>query len=330
MKRILSFSVISLFLLTGCSHKINLAEYSPISAPKAKHMPSKEELSNKKPSVLVMDINNNRIEIAQKAKAGEVMATKINGELAASKIVNVVKRLKSTNLEDEVKKIQIMKSLGINNANYIITGKIDNATYNYQFYEAYIYKDKKGRYHRVPPKITYESCVSGNIKVYSLPDLKIKITIPVKACAYQSQDARKPSDAIKYNPSLIRKAAIEAADDAIYPLENFFAPKGYIEEIRKKDDQFIIKVTIGIEDGLKPGDDVYIYTIKDFKNNLTGKIDSEEKMIGKGIVSDNEIGRHYAWIIVDELKEGYILHIGDYVKPHKSQSFFTKLIKAVK
>jgi len=329
MKKILGFSAVSLLLLTGCSHKINLAEYYPINAPKAKHMPSKEELAGKKPNVLVMDINNNGIEIAKKAKAGEAMATKINGELANSKIVNVVKRLKSTNLEDEVKRAQIAKSLGANNAGYVITGKIDNATYTYQFHEAYTYRDRKGRYHRVPPSISYESCVSGNIKVYSLPDLQVKKTIPVDGCVHQSQDARSPSDAIKYNPSLVRKAAVEAADDATYPLENFFAPKGYIEEVRKKGDDLIIKVTIGTEDGLKPGDDVYIYTIEDVKNNLTGKVDSEEKMIGKGIVSDNEVGKHYAWIIVDEIKPGYAIHIGDYVKPHKSQSLFTKIVKAV-
>ena len=327
-KKVLLGAVSSLLVLTGCGSSINLSKYSPTNAPKAQVMPSKKELAGKKPNVIVMDVDNNNIPVAKKAEAGKAISTKINGELAASNEVNIVQRLKSTNLEDEVKRAELAKTLGTKGVNYVIGGKIDNATYTWAFHEAQRWTDKKGRVHVTPPYISYESCVSGNIKVLSLPDLKVVKTIPIEACAHDSEDARYPSQAKKYDASLVRKAAVEAADDATYPLKNFFAPKGYIQEIRRNGDDLIAQVTIGKKDGLKTGQDVNIYTVKIFTNKLTGQKEKEEVKIGEGTVS-NQIGNNYAWIIVNDLNDGETLHIGDYIKPVAKEGFFSKLIKAV-
>ena len=330
MKKILGSSlVIGAFLLTGCGTNINLAKYSPINAPKAPHMPSQEELNNKKPNVIVMDIDDNDIEVAKEAKAGKAMAAKINEDLGASNEVRIVKRLNNINLKDEVKKTEVLKSLGDNSANYIVTGKINNATYKWEFNERKIITDKKGRVHVIPPFISYEACVSGNVEVYKLPELELQTSIPVKACTHEREDARSPYEAKKKNPSLVREAAVEAADDAKYPLMNFFAPKGYITEIRKnKDGDLIAKITIGSADGLKEGDKVKIYTIEDSVNQLTNKKESHTIQIGVGKVS-NQIAPHFAWIIIEEVEPNKTLHIGDFAKVEKEESLISKALKVI-
>lgn len=331
MKKSIILSVGALFLITGCGTSINLTKYSPIQAPKASHMPSPDELQSKKPNVIVMDLDNNHIKLAEEAEAGKAMATTINGGLASSHEVNIVKRLDNTDLKDEVKLSQKLKSLGDKTANYIVTGKIDNATYNWTFHEESTWTDKKGRVHVIPPSISYKACVSGNVNVYKLPDLKVLDTIPVEACATDSEDARSPSQARKSNPGLVRNAATEAADDATYPLMNFFSPKGYITEVRKnKDGDLIAKLTIGTDDGLKEGDTVKIYTIKDSINPLTNKKESNIVEVAVGKVS-NQNGPHFAWIIIDkdDINPGYTIHIGDFAKVEKEESWFSKLKKIV-
>ena len=327
-KKLLLSSISSLIILTGCGSSINLNKYSPTNAPKAQAMPSKAQLAGKKANVIVMDAGNNNIAIAKKAEAGNTIGTKINGALAASNEVNIIQRLKSTNLEDEVKRAELAKTLGTKGVNYIIGGKIANATYNWTFHEESRWTDKKGRVHITPPSISYESCISGNIKVLSLPNLNIVKTIPIDACVHDSEDARSPSQARRYDASLVRRAAMEAADDATYPLKNFFAPKGYIEEIRRNGDDLIAEVTIGTKNGLKTGQDVVFYTLKTITNKLSGKSHKEAVKTGEGTVS-NQIGNDYAWIIVNNIEDGATLHIGDYIKPVSKEGFFTKIIKAV-
>ncbi len=331
MKKALLFisGVASLMLFTGCGSSINLAQYSPTNAPKAEFMPTKAQLQGKKPNVIVMDADNNGIPLAQQAKAGTAIGTKINGSLAESKEVNIVNRLKRTNLEDEVKRAELAKTLGKSGVNYVVTGKISNATYNWTFHEEQTWTDKKGRVHVTPPSITYEACVDGNIKVYSLPNLKDVKTIPIEACVHDSEDARSPSDARKSNPSLVREAAMEAAGDATYPLKNFFAPKGYIEDIRRDSDgDLIAEVTIGTNDGLKTGQSVKIYTIKSITNKLSDTTQKETLEIGDGTVSD-QLGPDYAWIIIKDLKNGETLHIGDYIKPVSKESILKKIWEVI-
>ena len=324
MKKAVGFSLTILFLLTGCGTSINLTEYSPIQAPKASHMPSAKQLENKKPNVIVMDVNDNGIDTAIKARAGKAMGTRLNADLVQSGEVNVIKRLKNTNLESEVKRAEITKSLGGSGVDYIVTGKIDNASYNWEFYRAVTWRDKKGRIHYIPPYIKYTACVSGNIQIYSIPDLIIKSTIPLKSCVYENENARSPYQAKRSNPALVRQAAINAIDNVKYPLENFFAPKGYILEIRRdKDGELIAKLTIGSEDGVEEGDKVDIYTLKDYTNPITNKKTVQTIKIAQGKVS-NQIGPHFSWIIIDEddINQGYTLHIGDFAKIKKEFSLF--------
>jgi len=319
MKRLI-FLVFILFF-GGCSYKIDLKEYTPINAPKAKYMPTKSEIEHKKLNVIVMKFDDNNINLAEKNHLSDLMTSYLKNSLIASKEVNVLDNFENMSLKDIIKKVQISKSLGINVADYVINGKIEDVTYNYQFHRGYVFKDKKGKYHRVPPSIDYKACVSGYINIYSLKEFRYVKTFYFSDCAKDFKYIES-FNIVTYRPDLIRKAAINSLDYILTSLEDFFSPKGYIEEIRKKDDEFIVKVTMGSDDGLRPEDEVLIYNIRDVKNDLTNEVKKEAVVIGKGIVSDNEVSKHSAWIIVEDLKEGEILHIGDFVKLNRSGNSF--------
>jgi len=306
---------------SGCSTSINLAEYHPVNIKKGKHIPSRDKLTgNHLPKVIIMDIDDNNLENAKRAKLGRSMAVDINKELSGSGKVQVLKRVASKNYKDilnkEIKAAELGREIGedIGQADYLVSGQLSNVTYTHKFSEAQRIRDKKGRVDIIPPSMKYKSCVEGTLKVFSLPELVAVKSLPFKECSSFSEDVRSSSDIKPSNGSLERKAGSLAIKKIIPELKTFFTPKGYIYEMRKnKDGDIIVKTTLGSSFGIKEGDSVKIYTIEDVNNPLTGETTTTEVKIGKGVISD-KITPVYSWIIVKELYDGREIKMGDYVK----------------
>lgn len=332
-------SVSAIALLTGCGTSINLAKYKPATLDKAKHMPSKEKMMSKElPKVIVMDIDNNNIQVASQAKLGKSISTKINSGLAEGKSVKLVKRVASSNYEKmlakEIEAAELAKELGsdVGQADFIVTGQLSNASYDYNFREGYYYyvKTKRGRIRKyMPPAINYKACSVGNLKVLTLPALEEATSIQFDECSSTSHQARSPKEAKTRNDGLVRQSGDESADTAKYPLKNFFARKGYVYEMRKDGDDTILKVTLGSQFGAKEGEDVEIFAVKDNHNSLTGETKKETVKIGEGTIS-NQVTKDAAWIIVDEIEEGNKVNAGDFVKIKYEESFWSKGLKALR
>ncbi|HHB94087.1 MAG TPA: hypothetical protein ENK88_02990, partial [Campylobacterales bacterium] len=307
--------------LTGCAGGIKLSEYSPVSLKKGQHMPSKEQLGGSGASkVIIMDLSNNNIEVAKKAQLGKSMASNINKELSENKNVKIMKRVSSSNykeiLSKEIKAAELAKEVGedIGQADYLLTGQLSNVTFKNEFQEAHTSTDKKGKKTYYPPEIKYKSCVEGTLKVFALPDLNEVKSKSFDECSSSSEEARSPSDAKPSNGSLERKAGTEAMHAASFELKNLFTPKGYIFEMRKKDeDTTIIKTALGSKVGAKKGEEVEIYTIEDVSNPLTGETTQTDVLIGKGEIS-NKVTPAYSWIVVNELEDNREIKLGDYIK----------------
>lgn len=334
----ISLVAVSTVFLTGCGAELNLPEYSKVPLPKTTHMPSNDEMKGHHAKVIMMPLDNNDINIAQKAKLGNSMISKVNTELAEGKSVKIVKRVKKSNysqlLSKEVAASELSKELGtdVGQADFIITGQISNATYEHTFTEGYNYecKDSKGNIRNcyMPPHMSYKSCVEGNIKVFKLPTLSEAFSKPFDECSNTSTEVRSARDVVRENSGLVRKAGLEAADSATYPLKNFFALKGYIYEERTKDNDEILKTTLGLKAGATKGAAVYIYSVIDDTNSLTGATTKETVKIGEGTVS-NQITPNSSWIIVDEMFNNYTPKAGDYVKIVQKESIWSKGMKLI-
>ena len=333
-----SLVTVATVFFTGCGAQLNLPEYSKAPLPKTAHMPSKSALQGHEAKVIMMPLDNNEISVAQKAKLGNSMISKINSELAEGKSVKIVKRVHKSSysqlLSKEIAASELSKELGTNvgQADFIVTGQISNATYNHTFTEGYNYvcKDSNGnkRTCYMPPKMSYESCVEGNIKVFKLPTLSEAFSKPFDECSRTSTEVRSSREVVRENNGLVRKAGLEAADTASYPLKNFFAIKGYIYEKRVKGDDVIIKTSLGLKEGAIKGAHVNIYSVIDDANSLTGKTSMETVKIGEGTVSD-QITSNSSWIIVNKMFNNYTPKAGDYVKIVQKESIWSKGLKLI-
>ncbi|WP_457562903.1 hypothetical protein [Caminibacter pacificus] len=311
------YFVLVLFLFfSACSLKINPAEYHKINAPKAKYLPSQNEI-NAQTKVLILNISTND------PKTYFLLGSFKNLlENAISKTSAVlIQRNKKTTLKEEIIYAQEaeLSNSNINSADYVINAKILSSSYSHYYHKGYYWKDKKGRTHYEPPYYSYRGCVSAQIEIIKIPQNYIAKTFYINDCAYDSS---------RYYQNKKRALLYEALKGAISniqtELKNFFAKKGYIIEIRKKDDVYIIKTTLGAIDGIKEGDEVDVYTIKESINPLTNKPFKEIVKIASGEVS-NVIHQNTSWIIVKDPKTQ--IKIGDFVKPKFDEGFFKRLFE---
>ena len=321
--------------LTGCSGKLKLSKYRPTNLKKGKYIPSKEQLDgNGASKIIIMDISDNNIEIAKKAQLGKSMASNINKELSEDKNVKILKRVSSSNykeiLSKEIKAAELGKEIGedIGQADYLLTGQLSNVTFKNMFREAYTTTNKKGKTTRHPARIIYKACVEGTLKVFDLPNLNEIKSKSFDECSSSSEEARSPRDAKPSNGSLERKAGSKAMNSVSYDLKNLFTPKGYIFEMRKDGDDYIIKTALGSKVGAKKGEKVEIYTIEDVNNPITGETTQTNVLIGKGEVSD-KVTPLYSWIVLNELEDGREIKLGDYIKIKYKESLISKYLKLI-
>jgi len=336
-KSLLIYIIIILF--TGCGSTLNLTDYTPSPMEKAKNMPSiKKMMSKSSPKVIIMDIDNNGIKVAQQAKVGSAIATKINTLLASAKNVKIAKRITKSSYEKmlskEIEAAQLSKELGIDvgQADNIIIGQLSTASYDHSFTEGYYYviKTKEGNIRKYqPPMMRYEACIIGNLKVFTLPGLEEEVSFEYDECSSTSTEVRSARNVVSRNDGLVRQAALESADTVSYDLKNFFSKKGYIYESKRNGNDIIIKTTLGSSNGAKEGEEVMIYTIEDSINILTSITSKEIVQIGTGTIS-NHITPSSSWIIIDDLQNGKTVHAGDYIKIQYEESFFSKAKKFLK
>jgi hypothetical protein len=327
------------FVFSGCGTAIKLQDYTVSSLNKAKNIPSKDVMMNTSlPKIIIMDIDNNNLLVANNAELGKSMATNINTNLSKANSVNILKRVGNSGykkmLSQEIKVAELGKEIGadVGQANYILTGQISNASYDYAFKEGYYYEVKTKEGSKTlyqPPVINYKACAIGNIKIFSLPDLSEAKSIEFNECSSDSQEARSPKDARLKNDGLVRSAGEEAADTAKYDLKNFFVKKGYIYEMKKDDDKVIVKTTLGSKFGAKEGEEVYLYAVEDLYNSLTDSTKKIETKIGKGVVSD-QVNNDFSWIIVKEMYNGKSINAGDYIKIQYTEGWLSKVKKIAK
>ena len=298
-------AIIILILFTGCAEKINPNEFHPIIAKKAPIQPTLREIKYK-PNVIIFTKDNNYYE----KKAKEYLSAL----LISSKYVNILNR-KST-IEDEIKLKENAKitNSDLNEADFIIIEDITPKTYNTKYIPPKYYKDKKGKIHKIPGYYKYEGCSSGYINIYNVLPYKLISSIFASGCYYTTT-----ANYQNIKQYILLQSINSAIENVKYSIYKIFTPKGYIFEIRKKDDEIILHTTLGSSNGAKEGEKVDIYEKKIKNFPFSNEKIIEEVKIGEGIIS-NVVNENDSWVIVKEYKE--LPKIGDYVKMNYKYSFW--------
>ncbi len=299
-------------IITGCTQSVNPDSYAPVNAPVSSYKPSQKEM-NSKNHILVVPFNDGHYKIDQ------TVTNKLKSLLAKDTAVKLIER-KHTSVDKEIALAEEAKKADtdLNQADYIIKGKISTLTTKSVYHpekkiKTYTYK-----------KSYYENsaCIQGEITIIKIPENYILKTIKFQKC----EKSETPNQISNFD-TMLNTAINDSLNELKKIFYNLFAKKGYIFEIRKKDDTTILHTTLGSNTGAKEGVEVYIYTIKETKLPYSDKTKKEEIKIGTGTISET-IYPDNCWVTVNEISQP--VKINDFVKPHYGTSFFNKIINKTK
>ncbi|MFC1588908.1 hypothetical protein ACFL3P_01405 [Pseudomonadota bacterium] len=298
-------------------------------------MPTKSQLLRDKVRVVVLDIDDSSVGLAESAKLGVKLRQKVESLLSEGG-VDVIDRNLAASLQKEIMLAEMKgqhEYKGPEVADYGVNGNVIAVNFSSSYSKASSWVDKKGETHRTPPKCRYSIEFEGYLKVHALPSLQLVDTIKLTDTESRSHElegystGRCPNYSKKQLNGLVAQAAVDAVVESTVEIKNNFAPLGYITEARSNDGNNIFKITMGKLVGVQQGQNVNVFQF--FKNEdiLTGETNIEETKLVSGIVS-NKVGNKYAWIIVDDAEKAKRIRLGDAVKVHYENNWFDNMKNA--
>lgn len=337
-----------IFSSSSCSVKIkNLHQYQKHFLNKSQFMPSKKDFARKSPKVVVFALEENDHKEATQAHLGVSIANHIENVLTKNRLAQLVNRNANKKLQKEIALAELNNSgsyKGPQVADYAVSGSIANAGFNskYSSGKSY-YNAKSGQFISVPPSYKYSSKVSGNIKIYELPSLRMVENIEFKGKESRSENVNRNggvnlgilsfggnnTPAKARDDSLVRQAGKDAISNIKAKLQNVFAKQGYILEKRIYDNNTIFKISLGSNDGIKKGDEFDIKGKFEITNPITDKSEIEKRLITSGKVS-NIVNSKTAWVVINDKDQIDNIRLGDIVKIKYKDSILTKMLRFFK
>ncbi len=335
-------------LIASCAPTIkDFNKYQKQFISQTEFMPSEENLEGKAPKVVVFEFDEANIDMAKQSDLGNTIAKTVEGTLSKNRLAEIVDRKSAAKLQKEVQLAEMNKTgayKGPRIADYAISGGISNADYASKYSSGSTFiNPKNGQIISIPPKYTYTSNVSGNIKIFELPSLQAVQIIEMKGKSVRSENVQTDGGfslggikiggedvaGAKRDDGMVRKAGEDAVDEASVDLQNFFAKKGYILEKRALDKKSIFKINIGSTDGIKHGDKFEVIGQYEVENSISGKTEIERRITATGRISQI-IDPKNCWIVLDEKEQENALRIGDMVKIKYTKSAFKSVMKIAK
>lgn len=341
-------SLILALVLASCAPTIkDFNKYQKQFISQTEFMPTTENLEGKAPKVVVFEFDEANIDSAKQADLGNTIAKSVEVVLSKNRLAEIVDRKSAVKLQKEVQLAEMNKTgayKGPRIADYAISGGIANADFASKYSSGTTFINPKDRQViTIPPKYTYTSNVSGNIKIFELPSLQVVETIEMKGKNVRSENVHNDGGitfggikiggtdvtGVQRDDGMVRKAGEDAIDEASIDLQNFFAKKGYILEKRSLDKKSIFKINIGSTDGIKHGDKFEVIGQFEVENPISGKSEIERRIISSGQVSQI-IDPKNCWIVLENKDQDSLVRIGDMVKIKYSKSAFKSVLKIAK
>lgn len=341
--------VVAIIFINSCTLSINknFHQYQPQFISKSEFSPTKEEINSKKPKIVVFALDENDNLVSKQAGLGKTIANNLENILTENNLAQLIDRSANKKLKDEISLAELNKSTsykGPRVADYAISGSISNANFSAKYVSGSTYVNPKNlQVISLPPQYKYIADVSGNIKIYELPSLKVIENIEFSGKETRSENVRNKGgvsfgsiqiggeqiEGVQRDDGLVRKASQEAIKDISVQMKNIFSKTGYILEKRSIGKKSIFKVSIGRIDGIKKGDSFEIIGKYEVENQITGDAEIERRVIAKGRVSD-KIDPESSWVVIDDNESINQIRIGDKVKLVYKHSFFSKILKLMK
>ncbi|HOJ50945.1 MAG TPA: CsgG/HfaB family protein [Syntrophales bacterium] len=128
----------------------------------------------------------------------------------------------------------------------------------------------------------------------------------------------------------IKKAAAKALQDSRPDLSKYFLLKGYVIQIKTSPDgtKRAALINIGEKEGLKPGQEFFVYTFEEVEDPMTGKKECDAPKLPVKLVVTDQIQPDRAWTNIEGKPEQIkMVKVGQLVErvPLKGQGFLDKM-----
>lgn len=342
-KRLLigSLSALAVTTLSGCiatnkvENSVDLITNPSYIVPMAKseHMPSKEELAGRRSRVVVLPVKFSGDTSYQTNAIKELSALIENGLLRAP--VELVDRKLANKLGDEIVAYEATGRYAggdLNVADIAIMTVVNNVSIGGAFTGTTTYTDD-GVTKYIPSYCTYTAKLTGNVRIYQMPDLSILDTFPLEGMQSSNQNSNDSNCRVSTAQSngVATMASATAVDNVLHNIQNIFSGSAYVVEYRKRLEEHYVMVSMGSNQSIKPGMKVQFYRKVEITHPMTGdKTISELPYDFSGTVLEGLVEAGSAWVKLPEEAETQI-RMGDIAKVHfEEMGFWEKATKGMK
>lgn len=321
-------------LLSACLSnpvaKSDYGDYKPAPIGDAEIMPGEAALKGERSKIIVLDADDGNDTLARNAKVGTTLTRSLTGVLGSG-TVEIIDNKLDPKLAEALRIAESQGASGYNGpkvADFAIKAFVNSSTYAAPFQNESSYIDKKTQKPVIVSKAGYNhaASVAATVRIYALPSLKLVNTIKISGKSTQT-DPKQGADGVT-GGLLLTKAATEAPVNFRNDLLREFTVRGYVMARKINGNKNIFQVSLGLEQGIKPGDSVQIYDVRrsgqtDLKG---GDAEDEEVLVTEGTVTENITGKN-AWIFVGDEQKARKIRRGNLVKTHHADNPLDKLKK---
>jgi len=198
------------------------------------------------------------------------------------------------NLADQNTIVQFGKLTGVD---YIISGSVDNI--NARYVPKTELEDTGNVWLNLTQAVAKSMTEGWNVTTemtVQLIDVATGQVVVSKKVKGRELGGTQPG----FNPELVISAAKKAMGESVADIKPVFSEKfsarGYINQVRGGKSAALI--SIGRDDGIKPGDAVEAYQFTAIKDFMTGKVQCSKSTIPVKITVTNQVNENSAWVII--------------------------------
>lgn len=275
------------------------------------------------------NVNMEAVSREVNAKLGKSIASAVSAYIAnmggakvftrqeLQKVLNEQK-FQQSGLTDEKTLVEVGKLAGVR---YIITGSVDNVTL--KWIEAGKLKEGLQQHLGLAGTLLaagVETQEGWNV----ITDLTIKV-IDVKtgevvlAKTVSGREVLGKTPTLTYDTIIggIKKAAMDALDDAKTDLSKYFSIKGYIVQLRTSPDkkERYALINMGSKNGVKPGDEFFVYAFEEVVDPLTNKVSCNLMKLPVTLEASDQVSATQTWTVTNgDEKQIMRLRLGQIVE----------------
>ena len=323
----------ALVILAGCAAPLSKTDYASFQSAalgNAEIMPTEAQLQNERLKVVVYDADENAVQWARDSQLGQTLAKAIETTISGGG-VEIVDDNIAVKLRDVLKLAEASGKAtysGPKVANFAIKSTVSSAEYGATYNPASRFVDKKGNVSYTPASYSHSAKVKAAIRIYEVPSLRLVQTVIATGTASQS-DAHNGANA-GMGRAMVRAAALDAVKDYSTDLLKVFASNGYVESKKTNGKKSIFKITLGAQNGLKPGSKVRIYNLQPEADTFAKNNGAVEEIVVADATVTQNLTDTSAWIeLTDETNAEKVLR-GHVVRPEHTTGTFQEFMRKVK